>query len=319
MDTFPSNIDKSSQASTTNNDWYTQQGLIVESITPPLPSQNDTQSECISSLDNFHETNAIIIITTKTYSNSSFISYLFNCFSHFIHHSIIYIDDPINNYQHPTTSNISYLICLDHFDSNIKQILNSTILNNLTAHINYLFLVLNAPSHELVKHFYSTVMDQRTILILHYHSTFDNEPLLLCSGNRTTYEMIRSTLLKYLCSKVKYIESEGDGEEQFYSTNDISLGHQSNNIKDEPMTDIPNQTSKSNAFINHPNRPSHCVAVSSIIKHSKKLGRRKLIKTLEKRIGKQKSKQHVSKNRILSVSRSECHVQNILDSFSSLK
>jgi hypothetical protein len=227
MDTFPSNIDKSSQASTTNNDWYTQQGLIVESITPPLPSQNDTQPEYISSLDNFHETNSIIIITTKTYSNSSFISYLFNCFSHFIHHSIIYIDDPINNYQHPTTSNISYLICLDHFDSNIKQILNSTILNNLTAHINYLFLVLNAPSHELVKHFYSTVMDQRTILILHYHSTFDNEPLLLCSGNRTTYEMIRSTLLKYLCSKVKYIESD---EEQLYSAYCISSMIQSTNI-----------------------------------------------------------------------------------------
>ena len=84
-------------------------------------------------------------------------------------------------------------------------------------HINYLFLVINAPSHELVKHLYSTVMDKRTIIILHYHSTFDNEPLLLCSGNRTTFEMIRLTLLKYLCSKVKYIESRGDEEEQLYS------------------------------------------------------------------------------------------------------
>jgi hypothetical protein len=70
-------------------------------------------------------------------------------------------------------------------------------------------------------------MDQRTILILHYHSTFDNEPLLLCSGNRTTYEMIRSTLLKYLCSKVKYIESD---EEQLYSAYCISSMIQSTNI-----------------------------------------------------------------------------------------
>ena len=226
MDTFP---DKNSHVSTTANDWYARQGLIVESITPPLTSQNDTQSEYTPSFDDFHKTNSIIIITTKTYLNSSFISYLLNCLSQFIYHSIIYLDDPIIDYQSPTTTpNISYLICLDYFDSNIKQILNSTILNNLTAHINYLFLVLNAPSNELVKHFYSTIMDQRTIIVLHYHSTFDSEPLLLCSGNRTTYETIRLTLLKYLCPKVKYIESNGN--EQLYSAYCISSMIQSSNV-----------------------------------------------------------------------------------------
>ena len=228
LEPLPPSIEKTSQTSTANTDWYTQQGLIVESITPPLPSQNDTQLEKISSSDHFHQTNSVIIITTKTYFNSSFISYLFNCFSHFPHHSIIYIDDPIINYQYPTTSNISYLICLDHFDSTIKQALNSTVLNNLTAHITYLFLLLNAPSHELVKHFYSTVMDQRTIVVLHYHSTFENEALLLCSGSRTTYEMIRWTLLKYLCPKMKYIESEGD--EQLYSAYCISSMIQCSNV-----------------------------------------------------------------------------------------
>ena len=70
---------KNNQALTTNNDWYAQQGLLVESITPPLPSQNNDQHKYISTSDNFQIiTSTIIIITTKTYSNSSFISYLFN-------------------------------------------------------------------------------------------------------------------------------------------------------------------------------------------------------------------------------------------------
>ena len=265
-------------------------------VQPSFSSTENNSNSLLQFNDDYHQNdtnnsqieNAIIIVTTKTYSNSSFISYLFNCFSHFIHHSIIYIDDSVNNNQHPITPNISYLICLDNFDSDIKQILNSTILNNLTANINYLFLVLNAPSYELVKYFYSTVMDQRTIVVLHYRSTFDSEPMLLCSGNRTTYETIRPTLLKYLCSKVKYIES--DGEEQFNSTN---------HIKDEPITDIPNQP--------------------LILKHSKKVDRHKLMKTLDKRLAKRKLKTHVPKNGILSVSRSECHVQNILETYSSSK
>ncbi len=299
---------------TTNNDWYTQQGLIVESITPPLPSQDDNQMEYISSLDNFQKTDSIIIITTKTSSNSSFISYLFNCFTNSFHHSIIYIDDLTINYQHPNTSNIYYLICLDYFDSNIKQILNSTILNNLNAHINYLFLVLNAPSHELVKHLYSIIMDKRTILILHYHSTFDNEPLLLCSGNRITFEMIRSTLLKCLCSKIKYIESQGDEEEEFYSMNNISFRYQSNNIKNEPMVDTPNHT-----FLNYSNISNEYLAASSIMKHSKKLSRRKLITTLGKKNLKRKFKERLSKNGMVSVLSSEYRVKNILDTFNSSK
>ena len=268
--------------------------------------------------ETYEKINSIIIITTKTYSNSSFISYLFNCFSHFPHHSIIYIDDPIINYQHPTTSNISYLICLDHFDSTIKQALNSTVFNNLTTHITYLFLLLNAPSHELVKHFYSTVMDQRTIVVLHYHSTFENEALLLCSGSRTTYEMIRCTLLKYLCSKIKFIESEGNGEEQFYSTNDIPLRYQSNNIKSEPMIDIPNQTLVTNSFIDYPIIPTDYLAVTSIKKKSKKSSRSKHMKPLERRTLKRKLKKRVSTTGISSASSSQYHVQNILDTFNFL-
>ncbi|CAF4746035.1 unnamed protein product, partial [Rotaria sp. Silwood2] len=173
--------------------------------------------------------NSVIIITLKTYSNSSFISYLFNCLSNIFHSSIIYIDDLIN-YQHPNTYNIYYLICFDYFDSIIKQTLNLTILNNLNAHINYLFLIINTPSYELIKHFYSIIIDKRTIMILHYHSTFDNESLLLCSGNRITFEMIRSTFLKYLCSKIKYIESNDNEQEQLYSAYCISSVIQSTNI-----------------------------------------------------------------------------------------
>jgi hypothetical protein len=162
-------------------------------------------------------------------------------------------------------------------------------------------------------------MDKRTIIILHYHSTFDNEPLLLCSGNRTTFEMIRSTLLIYLCSKVKYIESRGDEEEQFYSINDISFGYQINNIKNEPMVNSPNQSLESNSFINYPNISKEYLPVSSIMKHSKKLGRRRLITNLGKRILKRKFKHRLPKNRMIPVSSSEYNVHNILDNFNSSK
>ncbi|CAF2978689.1 unnamed protein product [Rotaria sp. Silwood2] len=229
FDTFTTNNSTTNEMLTTNNDWYKEQGLLVESITPPLCSENDHQLEYISSSDNFQKQNSVIIITLKTYSNSSFISYLFNCLSNIFHSSIIYIDDLIN-YQHPNTYNIYYLICFDYFDSIIKQTLNLTILNNLNAHINYLFLIINTPSYELIKHFYSIIIDKRTIMILHYHSTFDNESLLLCSGNRTIFEMIRSTFLKYLCSKIKYIESNDNEQEQLYSAYCISSVIQSTNI-----------------------------------------------------------------------------------------
>ncbi|CAF1221073.1 unnamed protein product [Rotaria sordida] len=229
LDTFATNNSNINQILTTNNDWYKEQGLLVESITPPLHSKNDYQLECISSSDNFQKQNSVIIITSKTYSNSSFISYLFNSLSNIFHSSIIYIDDLIN-YQHPNTYNIYYLICFDYFDLIIKQKLNLTILNNLNAHINYLFLIINAPSYELIKHLYSIIIDKRTIFILHCHLTFDNEPLLLCSGNRTKFEMIRSTFLKYLCSKIKYIESNDNEQEQLYSAYCISSIIQSTNI-----------------------------------------------------------------------------------------
>jgi hypothetical protein len=255
-------------------------------------------------------TNSIIIITTKAYSNSSFISYLFNCLVDFIHRSIVYIDDLIN-YQHPTTSNITYLICLDHFDTTMQQILDRTILNNLNVHMNYLFLVINAPSNEVVTHLYSTVMDKRTILILHYHSTFENDPSLLCSGNRRTFEMIELSLLKYLCSNVKYIESKEDDNEELYC---ISPASQSNNVT---MVDIPNQISDSHSFINNQNATNEYLLLTSTLKKSKKLGRRRIINDLNKGIVKRKYKQLLRRHNIISTSSSEYSVQNILERFDS--
>ena len=74
-------------------------------------------------------------------------------------------------------------------------------------------------------------MDQRTIVVLHYHhSSFEDEALLLCSGDRRTYEEIRSNLLKCLCPKMKYIESRGDGDEQLYSAYCISSMIQTTNV-----------------------------------------------------------------------------------------
>ena len=214
-----------SHRTTTANDWYNKQGLVVESITPPLPIEMTDHS------DNCQKSTSIIILTTKSYSNSSFISFLINSFSNFSHHSIIYIDDPTTFLpNHPSISNVYYFICLDYFDETIKQTLDSTILNNLNVHINYLFLILNSPSNELIKHLYSTVMDRRAILVLHYHSTFDNEPLLLCSGNRTTFELIEKILSKYLCPKIKYIEAQNETDEEIYSAYCISSIVQSASI-----------------------------------------------------------------------------------------
>jgi hypothetical protein len=275
--------------------------------------QNDAVN---SPTETFQKTHSVIIMTTKTYSNPSFISYVVNCLSKFFYHSIIYIDDLIN-YQHPSTPNIYYLICLDHFDSTIKQTLDSTILSNLNAHVNYLFLVVNSPSHEFIRHLYSRVMDKRIILILHYHSTFDNEPLLLCSGNRTTFEMTRTSLLKYLCLKMKYIESNGYEEEQLYSTDDVSFVSQLNNIKNEPIAEIPNQTLELNSFLNYQNSTNDCSPLLSVMKPKKKLGRRKIKNNLGKKLFKHKVKHRLPKHEKLSASSSDCYVQNILDTFSA--
>jgi hypothetical protein len=115
---------------------------------------------------------------------------------------------------------------------------------------------------------------------------------------------------------VKYIESRSDEEEQSYSTNDISMSYQLNNIKNEAMVDILDETLKSNSFINYPNE---YLKASSLMKHSKKVGRRRLTHNLSKRIFKRKFKQHVPKKRVSSVSSSEYYVQNILDNFNSSK
>ncbi|CAF0864250.1 unnamed protein product [Rotaria sordida] len=271
--------------------------------------QNDTMN---TEIETFQKQNSVIIITSKTYSNSSFISYLFNSLSNIFHSSIIYIDDLIN-YQHPNTYNIYYLICFDYFDLIIKQKLNLTILNNLNVYINYLFLIINAPSYELIKHLYSIIIDKQTIFILHYHLTFDNEPLLLCSGNRTKFEMIRSTFLKYLCSKIKYIESNDNEQEQFDLSNTISCISQSNNIKNISIIDILNQRLESNAFINYQNLTNESLSVSSVMKRTKKLNEQKIFKNFRKKIFKSKFKQHLSKNEMISTSSSEYCVQNILE------
>ncbi|CAF3286761.1 unnamed protein product [Rotaria socialis] len=229
LDKLITNNSNTAQILTTTNDWYEQQGLFVESITPPISSENDSQLELIPSANNYQKENSIIIITSKIYSNSSFISHLFNCLSNVFQPSIIYIEDIIH-YQHPHTVNITYLISFDYFNSTIQQTLNSTILNNLNAHINYLFLIINSPSYDLIRHFYSTITDTRSIVILQYHTTFDNEPLLLCSGNRTTFDKIQSSFLKYLCTKIKYIESSENENEQLFSAYCISSIIQSTNI-----------------------------------------------------------------------------------------
>ncbi|CAF4171271.1 unnamed protein product, partial [Rotaria sordida] len=200
-----------------------------------------------------------------------------------------------------------------YFDLIIKQKLNLTILNNLNVYINYLFLIINAPSYELIKHLYSIIIDKQTIFILHYHLTFDNEPLLLCSGNRTKFEMIRSTFLKYLCSKIKYIESNDNEQEQFDLSNTISCISQSNNIKNISIIDILNQKLESNAFINYQNLTNESLPVSSVMKRTKKLNEQKIFKNFRKKIFKSKFKQHLSKNEMISTSSSEYCVQNILE------
>ncbi|CAF4496530.1 unnamed protein product, partial [Rotaria magnacalcarata] len=86
------------------------------------------------------------------------------------------------------------------------------------------------PSYDLIQHFYSTITDTRSILILQYHTAFDNEPLLLCSGNRITFGKIQSSFLTYLCTKIKYIESSENENEQLYSAYCISSIIQSTSI-----------------------------------------------------------------------------------------
>ena len=115
--------------------------------------------------------------------------------------------------------------------------------------------------------------------------------------------MIRSSLLKYLCAKVKYIESNAD---------EVDFTSQSINIKNEPIVEIPNQTMESNII-------SEYFSVPSETKHRKKLGQRKLIHNLDKKILKRKLKQRGRKYERISGSPSEYYVKNILDTFNSSK
>ncbi|CAF5041428.1 unnamed protein product, partial [Rotaria sp. Silwood1] len=177
----------------------------------------------------------------------------------------------------------------------------------------------NAPSYEIIKHIYSIIIDKRTIFILHYHSTFDNEPLLLCSGNRTMFDMIRSTFLKYLCSKIKYIESNDNEQEQLDLFNAISSVSQSNNIKNISMIDISNQTLKSNAFINYQNITDKSLSISSAMKRTKKLNRQRVLNNFRKKTLTSKYKKLLSKNEKISTSSPEYCVHNILENINFSK
>ena len=271
----------------------------------------------ITSLDieHYQNHNSVIIITTHMYSNSPFISYIYNCLSNHFHPKIVSIDY-LTNYHHPNTFKIFYLICFDRFDSIMKQILDSTILNNLNTHVNYLFLIINAPSYEIVKHFYSTIIDKQTILILHYHLTFDNEPLLLCSGNRKTFEIIQPSLLKYLCSKIKYIQSiENNQQQEIYSSDSLVFISQSNNTQNTSIIPYPSQSLELDSFQNYQNNTSECSSVSTAIGHSQKLNRQRILNNSEKKIFKSRYKKHLQQHENLLTSSSQYCVQNILDNF----
>ena len=211
---------------TTDNDWYSQQNLFFESITPPLPIDNELQPVYASPMAKFEQTTAMIIVSTRNSSSSSFLSFLFNCLTPFPHRSIHYIDEPINESFPSTISTIIYLFCFDHDDPTLQQTLDRTILNNLNVHRNYFFLLFNSPSQTLINHLYETVMDKRLILILHYHSS----PSLLCSGDRQTFEYLQEFLLKYLSSKVKYIDGPSPKDQQFYSASCIASMIQTSNV-----------------------------------------------------------------------------------------
>jgi hypothetical protein len=153
-------------------------------------------------------------------------------------------------------------------------------------------------------------MDKRTILILHYHSTFENEPLLLCSGNRRAFEMNEKSVLKYLCVKLRYVESQDDEEKQVYAANDVSTKFSADNIKNEPMIDFPNQRLESNSFLNYPKIANEYLEASSSMKQPKKLISHDLIKTIgKKKLKKKKLKQRGSKHKLSST----CYIRNILD------
>jgi hypothetical protein len=183
------------------------------------------QTDCSQSLmPNFEMTTTLQILTTRNYSYPSFVSHVSHALSNFVQQTIVYVDDdvrqsfPMTNNNNNNSTNIVYLICFDQYHADLQQALDTAILNQLNTYSNYFFLLLNAPSHQLIAHLYDKVPHKRTILVLHYHWTFDNAPLLLCSGDRQTFDTIRSSILTCLCSKVKYIDDTSNNNEPLYST-----------------------------------------------------------------------------------------------------
>ena len=115
-------------------------------------------------------------------------------------------------------------------------------------------------------------MDPRTIVVVHYHWRFEDDALLLCSGDRQTCEEIQSNLLGYLCPKVKYIESRGDGDEQIYSADCISSMIQTTNVLNhfvnEQIQETLSGTFDSNFLQSNQNVINELFPRLSISKHS---------------------------------------------------
>ena len=144
LDISTSNSNTTNQTLTIDNNWFLQQGLLVESITPPMPIENNHPLEHDTSFptnNSYYQHSVIIITSNNNYSASSLISYVYNCLSNVFHTTIISIDNLIN-YQYSNTSYLTYIICFDHFNSTIQQTLNSTILHHFNTHTNYLFLII---------------------------------------------------------------------------------------------------------------------------------------------------------------------------------
>ncbi|UJR26591.1 hypothetical protein I4U23_007911 [Adineta vaga] len=281
----------------------TNQLSVDTNINPLYRSYNEShplQDHAIScSKETFSKVNSVIIITTKNYNNPSFISFIFNSLSNIFHTTLLYIEH-LSNYQHPSSTTLTYFVCFDHFQPSLQQTLDTTILNNLNAHVNYYFLLMNTPSQSFVKYFYSKIMDKRSIMVVHYHSPFESDPLLLCSGNRGTYEILRSTFLKYLCSKMKFIESHED-EEVHRSA--------SNNIKQEPIMDMLDKASELKPITDSQDIPNESLRTSLVVKHERK--------SKERKLRKRKRKRRLSKHRRMSTASSDYYVHNILNNCDS--
>ena len=246
--------------------------------------------------DTFRQTTTIVILTSDTFASAPLLSHIFHSLSPFLHRSLLYIEDLAQYQPPPPTANIVFLIWLHHFDAPLCQALDTAVLAHLhAAYARHFFLVLNAPSQLLVEHLHSTAVDKQSILVLNYHSTDENELVLLCSGHRGTFEFIRSSLLECICPKVKYIEST---DEQAFSAYTVASVLQSANVLhhfvDRQIQQTLNERFDSN-FLRHnqgvidelfPSAPQPLMPTSTPATHQ-----RSLVQTMNADVLKDKSKQ----------------------------